>query len=58
MQFLILLITSAILLGLVLLGLGLKSLLNRNKVNNITSCGLSSGEEPECGCNIENCYHK
>jgi hypothetical protein len=59
MQFLIILLASVILLALILMGLSLKSLLNRNKSNNITSCGLSSSEEPGCGCsNVENCYHK
>jgi hypothetical protein len=59
MQYLIVLTASAILLALILMGLGLKSLLNRNKNNNITSCGLNSIDEPGCGCsNVENCYHK
>ncbi len=59
MQFFILLIVTVILLALILLGLGLKSLFSGNKSNNITSCGLSSGKEPGCECgNAENCYNK
>jgi hypothetical protein len=53
------LIASVILLALILLGLGLKSLLRGDKSNNITSCGLSSSEKQGCVCsNTDNCKKK
>jgi hypothetical protein len=59
MQFFIVLIASVILLALVFLGLGLKSLIGRNKSGRITSCRLSGSEKPGCGCTgAENCYHR
>jgi hypothetical protein len=59
MQFLVILAASVILMALIFLSLGLKSLLSRNKSSKITSCDSTGGNESGCGCcNAENCFYR
>ncbi len=59
MQFLVILAASVILMALIFLSLGLKSLLSRNKRSKITSCDSAGENEPGCGCgNAENCFYR
>ncbi len=58
MQYLLILIITIVLLALMLLGLGLKSILRKNKAGNITTCHSPGHENSGCMCgNNEHCIN-
>jgi hypothetical protein len=50
MNYLLLLIITIFLLAFIVTALSLKSILKKDKINNIRSCKLPEGNNPECGC--------
>ena len=50
MNYLLVLLITIVLFAFILLGLSLKSLLRKDKTNNIRSCKLPDSNEYECAC--------
>ncbi len=50
MNYLLVLIITIVLFAFILLGLSLKSLLKKDKSNNLRSCKLPDGNGPGCAC--------
>ena len=50
MNYLLVLLITIVLFAFILLGLSLKSLLKKDKTNNIRSCKLPDGDGPGCAC--------
>jgi len=48
MNYLLVLLITIVLFAFILLGLSLKSLLKKDKTNNIRSCKLPDGDGPGC----------